>query len=249
MGSTKPQPSFSTGWASPRIHSGVVLDMPALSMTTARAWSFREAPRTARTASRRPAWGRSAAPLLASGTRTTRRPSAGCSTCSRASSGTEVSTWMRTAVWPARCVWMLSCAIRATVPTFELSPTVHRPMATSAASDRTGSGLDSATRGASAIRGSLGQHGEQGEIVAEMPCDEEVAADVLAAGRAHAPDQLRVAKEVPDPEGRALYRLHRVAGDAGQDLVEDAPGQAAHHGFALHMAVATLIPKPVLSGL
>src|SRR5215470_19227552 len=126
--------------------------------------------------------------------------------------------------------WTMPTAAWSLAP----SPTVGRPMARSTASTRSGATLTTVGEASILSTGvSLGQHGEERQIVAEMPRDEEVATDVLPSGRAHAADQLRIAEEMPDAEGRALHRLYRVAGDARKDLVGYPPGEAAHHGLAL----------------
>src|SRR5512138_3896030 len=139
---------------------------------------------------------------------------------------------MRAGVRPARCVSMPSWATLATVPTFGLSPAANMPMATSAPSDRMGSGFNSGGRWAWSTSSSLGEEGEQGQVVAEMTRDEEVPADMLPAGRSHAPDQLGIAEKVPDAEGRALDGLHGIARHAEDHLVGNSSRQAAHDGLA-----------------
>src|SRR5215471_12118588 len=234
MGSTKAQPSFRTGWARPRIHSGVMLAMLEFNTITTRAWSVRAAPSTVRTASlqtSRPSFELS---ILAGRSCMTRMPSATGSTRPTCSSGRAASTWRMAALSPARWVVMASWTIPTAAWSLAPSPTVGRPIARSTASTRSGATLT--TVGEASILStiaSLGQHGEQRQIVAQMPRDEKVATDVLPSGRAHAADQLRIAEEMPDAEGRALHRLHRVAGDARKDLVGYPPSEAAHHGLAL----------------
>src|SRR5215813_10604765 len=125
--------------------------------------------------------------------------------------------------------WTMPTAAWSLAP----SPTVGRPMARSTASTRSGATLT--TVGEASVLStvaSLGQHGEERQIVAQMARDQEVATDVLPSGRAHAADQLRIAEEMPDAEGRTRHRLHRVAGDARKDLVVYYPSEAAHHGLA-----------------
>src|SRR6266850_6638201 len=53
---------------------------------------------------------------------------------------------------------------------------------------------------------------EHRQILGEMPRGEERPAHVLAAGRAHARDQLRVVEEMADAEGRALDGVDGVTG-------------------------------------
>src|SRR5262249_34651636 len=142
--------------------------------------------------------------------------------------------------------WTMPTAAWSLAP----SPTVGRPMARSTASTRSGATLT--TVGEASVLStvaSLGQHGEERQVVAQMPRDEEVATDVLPSGRAHAADQLRIAEEMPDAEGRALHRLHRVAGDAGKDLVGYPPGEAAQQGLSLRRGRGHVEPEAGDQGL
>src|SRR6266511_1977487 len=88
-------------------------------------------------------------------------------------------------------------------------------------------------RSAAPTRRSLREQGEQRQVVGQVPGDEEVPADVLTPGGAHASDQLGIAEEMPGAEGRAFDGLHRVAGDAEDDLDRNPAGDAADDGLAL----------------
>src|SRR3989441_4941261 len=67
----------------------------------------------------------------------------------------------------------------------------------------------------------------------EVARDEKRPPHVLAAGRAHPGDQLRIVEEVADPERRALDRVDRVARRVGDDLLRQTAGVATDHGLAL----------------
>src|ERR1700730_15522140 len=106
-------------------------------------------------------------------------------------------------------------------------------MVRSATWGRSGSGLPSAGDCAWSTRLSLCEQGEQRQVVADMPRDEEIPAYVLPRGCTHAPDQLRVAEEMPDAEGGAFNGLYRVARHAEDDLVGNTAGETAEHRLAL----------------
>src|SRR6266542_248955 len=233
MGSTKALPSVRTGSARPRIHSGVLLTISALSMTTARASSDRDMASTVWTASLHPLPSSSEGRMRAGLVWTRRTPSARSSTWLARSSGSVASTWMSTAVRPGRWVSIPSWTILATACTAELSPPVMTPMARSAVSARPGSAFTTADGWARSTIVSPREQGEQRQVVAQVPRDQEVAAYVLPPGRAHPPDQLWVAEQMPDAEGRAVDGLHRVAGHAEDDLDRNPSGHAADHGLGL----------------
>src|SRR5882724_1046377 len=233
MGSTKAQPSFRTGWPRPRIQSGVMLAMPALSITTARVWRVRDMPRTVRTDSLHPSRPVAVDKFPVGRAWTRRMPSAIGSTWPACSSGIVGSRWMMAAVRPSRWVSRPSWTTLVTVGRLEPAPAVKTPMAISAPPAGEGAVVISGEDCPRSTLSLLGEEGEECQIVAQVPRDEEIPTDVLAPRGAHAADQLGIPEEMPDAEGGALDRFHGIAGHSEYHLIRDPAREAAYHGLTL----------------
>src|SRR6266852_1390031 len=111
-------------------------------------------------------------------------------------------------------------------------PAVITPMAISAALAFLGSLFGATESWARSTVTSAGQQGEEGEVVGQVSGDQKVPPNMLATGRAHPTDQLRVAEQLAGAEGRPFDGLHRIAGDPGHDLDRYAPRHAADDRLA-----------------
>src|SRR6266542_3368608 len=233
MGSTKAQSSFRTGWARPRIQSGVMLAMPALSITTARVWRVRDRPRTVRTDSLHPSRPVAVDRVPVGRAWTRRMPSAMGSTCPACSSGIVGSRWMIAAVRPPKWVSMPSWTTFVIVGMLEPAPAVGTPMAISARSVGEGAVVPSGEDCPRSTLSLLGEEGEECQVVAQVSRDEEIPADVLTPRGAHTADQLGRPEQMPDAGGGAVDGLDRVAGHPEYHLIRDAARQTAYHGLTL----------------
>src|SRR6266436_1991802 len=232
MGSTKAQPSFRTGWPRPRIQSGVMLAMPALSITTARVWRVRDMPRTVRTDSLHPSKPVAVDKVPVGRAWTRRMPSAIGSTWPACSSGIVGSRWMMAAVRPSRWVSRPSRTTLVTVGRLEPAPAVKTPMAISAPPAGEGAVVISGEDCPRSTLSLLGEEGEECQIVAQVPRDEEIPTDVLAPRGAHAADQLGIPEEMPDADGGG-----HVDGKAGGERLVDHDGRAPLERIHLRLGI------------
>src|SRR5262245_57293912 len=138
--------------------------------------------------------------------------------CALVSSDGARSTWTSTAGRPARRASIPSRIASAMAGSAALGPDVTRPTARSTAPARSIWVLRSSGRSRGSTRSSSCQVCEEGEVTREVARHEEVSAHLLAAGRAHAADQLGVVEQIADAKRRALDGLDDVAGDAVGDL-------------------------------
>ncbi len=142
---------MSTGSASPRSHSLVMLLSSAFSITIVRASSRRATVSTARTAADQSSPSSPWPP--GAGTDTTRRsPRAAVIAAALASDGVW-STWTTAAAWPAQCASSPVRTAAATAARAGIGPEVARPTTTSAPPSRSTTAWTSSGRVAVSITG------------------------------------------------------------------------------------------------